>query len=203
MWVLFCSLDALEVFGLVRGALAVLRFLRKITMKHTKPRLKVDTREQKTKTDCTGKLTEWNKERFESIVEECLPFGDYWAEVQKEDGTWCEVPVVFERKSLGDLFGTLSKGYERFKREIQRAKDVGVHLILVIEGSLTEVNAGFEYSQRSGSEVVQQLSTLRVKYDLEVMFFNSRREMCRWIEEVFDAIARNYSKQPNSGRVEG
>ena len=30
------------------------------------------------------------------------------------------LPLTFERKSLGDLFSTLGKGYPRFKKEILR-----------------------------------------------------------------------------------
>lgn len=152
-----------------------------------KPRLKVDSREQKP--------LSFNKEVFESIVTEGLPFGDYWAEVQREDGAWCEIPICFERKGLGDLFGTMGQGYDRFKREMERAKDVNVHLILAVEGTLGEVHNGYEHSTISGDTMLKKLSTLRVKYDLEVMFFSSRREMARWIEELFSAVARNYSKE--------
>ena len=49
-----------------------------------------------------------------------LAVGDYRAEFS--DGSVSQ--VVFERKSINDLYGTLSKGYSRFKREIEDRKSV-------------------------------------------------------------------------------
>ena len=48
-----------------------------------------------------------------------LAVGDYRAEFS--DGSVSQ--VVFERKGIGDLFSTLSGQYERFKREIEKAKE--------------------------------------------------------------------------------
>ncbi len=155
-------------------------------MKSEKARLKIDSREQLP--------LKFRESVFDSIVVAGLPFGDYWAEIEVSEGVWHEIPIVFERKSLGDLFGTMGQGYERFKREMGRAKEAGCHLVLVIEGSIEEVHKGYEHSQIEGKSMLKKLAMLRVRHDLEVQFFNGRREMARWIEEVFDAVARNYSK---------
>ena len=59
-----------------------------------------------------------------------LKFGDY--AMRGSD-------IVIERKSLSDFWGTLTGGYERFCREIQRAKDSDSYLVVVVEEPLTEV----------------------------------------------------------------
>lgn len=128
---------------------------------------------------------------FDFIDTQYMPFADYWLEV---DGK--EVPLMMERKSLGDLYGTLfSENYERFKRELQRAKDMDCHLMLLIEGSIEDVWKGYSHSSISGDTMLKKLAMMRVRYDLEVHFFNTRREMARWIEEIFSAIVRNYTKE--------
>ena len=128
-------------------------------------------------------------EGVEKVEKMGLAYGDYTAIVH---GKPC--PIVFERKGLGDLFGTMGKGYERFKREMQRAKDDNVKLILIIEGSYTDVWNGFERSQIDGASMLKKLSTLYIKYDLEFIFCESRRVMARRIVDVYSAVERNYSK---------
>lgn len=151
-------------------------------MKTPLMRLKIDTREQLP--------LEFNDGIFNEIVREGLPVGDYWLEL---DGK--EVPLAFERKGLGDLFGTMTQGYDRFKREMERAKEFGLSLILLIEGSMRQVGKGYQHSQFDGNSMLKKLAMLRVRYDLEYHFFNDRREMARYIEEIFSAVARNYKNE--------
>ena len=107
-------------------------------------------------------------------------------------------PVVFERKSLGDLFGSLGKGYKRFKKEILRAKEDKVLLIIIIEGSLSKVLAGVDRCQRSGDEVCQQLFTLMVKHFVPFVCCNSRQEVSRFITEFYLAIGRKHLEEKKS-----
>lgn len=144
--------------------------------------LKIDTREQKPLLFKEG--------IFDEIKLEGLPVGDYWAELNGK-----ELPICFERKSLGDLFGTMGVGYERFRRELFRARENNLKVVLVIEGSMEEVVKGHKYSKMSGDAMLKKLATLYVKYNLEYVFCNTRREMARRIEDVFGAIQRNYSKE--------
>lgn len=143
-------------------------------------KLIIDSREQKP--------LEFRSGVFEEIVVEGIPFGDYWSEING-----IQVPICFERKGIGDLFGTMGKGYERFKKEMERAKEAKFHLILAIEGTIKDVYKGFEHSSIKGESMLKKLAMLRVRYDLEVLFFEDRRSMARWIEEIFSACERNYS----------
>jgi len=121
--------------------------------------------------------------------EETLPVGDYQPEF--EDGT--RPPVVFERKSLADLAGTLTKGYDRFKAELLRAQEAGLMLMVIVEDSLTEVRRGAPYSQESGESLLQRCFTLMVRYRLPIIFCQDRREAARYILEFCKAVGRAYA----------
>jgi len=115
-----------------------------------------------------------------------LPFGDYACEL--DDGTM--PPVFFERKSIPDLFGTMSKGYERFRKMLRRAAEAEVRIVIIIEGSLRKVLKGYPRSQRTGASVVKQLYTIRAVYGVEVVFCQDRLEMSQHIYHCFDAYRR-------------
>lgn len=142
----------------------------------------IDTREQAP--------LEFEHEYITGVVRRKLDFGDYACEF--EDG---HVPsVYFERKSVVDLFGTTGKGYERFKREIIRAKQSGALLFLIIEDTIGSVKKGTKYSKRSGEAVVAQLMTLFTKYNLFPIYCSGRDECSMWITELYIAIGKMYSQ---------
>jgi len=127
---------------------------------------------------------------FDEIVVEGLPYADYWAEI---DGK--QIPLCFERKGFGDLYGTMTAGYPRFKRELELAKENKFSIILLIEGSMREVAGGYHHSKFTGDSMLKKLAMLYVRYGLEYHFFNCRREMSRHIEEVFSAVHRNFKEK--------
>lgn len=118
-----------------------------------------------------------------------LPVGDYGAVI---DGK--TVPIFFDRKSIGDLFGTMTHGYERWKRLMKKAKDLKVKLILITEGTYSDVLKGYSHSEYSGDAMVKKLATLSVKYDLEWWPCDGREEMAHRIATTFSAIQRFWSK---------
>ena len=120
-----------------------------------------------------------------------LDVGDYGCIF--EDGY--EVPAYFERKSIPDLFGTMGKGYTRFKKEIQRARDSKVKLILLIEGSMSKVKRGTRHSTLTGLSVIRKLMTLQIKYDLDFQFMSGREEMSEFIYEYYCSIGRLKGKK--------
>lgn len=120
---------------------------------------------------------------------EGLPFGDYCVEHNGD-----RLPVCFERKSINDLFGTMGKGYKRFKKEIMKAKEAKYIFILIIEGSLLDVWAGCNYSYLKGSSVVKKLFTLWARYDVIPVFCEDRRTCSKFVEETFYALDREWRK---------
>ena len=101
-------------------------------------------------------------------------------------------PVIFERKSLADLFGTMTSGYQRFKREMLAAKRQGWTLILIVEASMTDVYNGFTHSSLSGQSCVQKVFTLWLRYGLRPVFCQDRDEAAAFIVETYEAIGRNW-----------
>ena len=127
-------------------------------------------------------------EGIDKVEKLALAYGDYTAIVH---GKPC--PIVFERKGISDLFGTMTSGYERFKKEMARAKESEMKLVLIIEGSYSDVWNGIAHSQFSGESMMKKLATLYTKYDLEYIFCENRRVMARRITDTFSAIERSFT----------
>lgn len=81
-------------------------------------RIIVDTREQ----------MPLNFEDTIKTIHEGLKFGDYKLNDDKFSHNCC-----IERKSMNDLFGTLSSGLARFNRELKKAKDAGYYVVVLVE----------------------------------------------------------------------
>jgi len=118
-----------------------------------------------------------------------LSVGDYMGE--SESGI--RYPLAFERKSLGDLFGTMGKGYKRFKKEILRAQDQSVQLFLMIECPMQDVWKGYKHSTIAGHTVIRKLHTLMVRYDVLPVYCSDRRMMARFILETLAAVEREWN----------
>ena len=128
-------------------------------------------------------------------IRECLKVGDYSCRI---DGNL--IPVSFERKNVSDLFGTLSGGYDRFKKEINRSAELGIMLILAVECPLSEVRRGIKHSKRDPSSLIKQCFTLMVRHKVPCMFFSDRRDMAEYITQVFFAFERELNEKEKSSR---
>lgn len=84
-----------------------------------------------------------------------------------------------ERKSLLDLYGTLTKGNTRFKYELFRAAYHQIILEVYVEGSRKDfVNKNFPRGQErlfTSEGLERLLCTFEKKYYLKFQFFTSRR----------------------------
>ena len=127
--------------------------------------VRIDTREQDPLEFQIGQLVK-------STEITTLPFADYWAE---EDGHISN--IVFERKSLPDLFSTLTKGMVRFKKELYRAKAAKSRLVIIVEGTESQCYQGVPYSRVHGIQILRTIATLWVKSGVETWFFSSRADM--------------------------
>lgn len=135
----------------------------------------------------------FNHPFISETVTKKLEVGDYGVEF--EDGV---VPLFyFERKSIGDLFGTMGGGYKRFKKEMVRARDMGATLFLLIEGTLSDVLNGYKHSSIDGNSLLQKLFTLWTRYGLIPIFCSSRSECSRFITEFFLSVGREKVRAEN------
>lgn len=122
------------------------------------------------------------------VIVSKLEVGDYQAEYS--DGSRSK--TVFERKSLADLFKTMTSEYKRFKNEMKRARELNMNLVVIVEATFSEVLEGYTHSTWSGASMVKKLGTLWFKHKLPTLFMNGRDEMKSYITQWF--IAEGYSK---------
>ena len=131
---------------------------------------------------------------FDKVEVEGLAFADYhcqyiFGETIDDQRT---IPIVFERKTLPDLFNTVTRGHDRFKRMLDKVREADYEAVLLIEGSMRDVVNGTEHSSVDGNAILKTVFSLWVRYGLMPVFCNDRREMARFIEETYTAVARNY-----------
>jgi ERCC4-type nuclease len=149
----------------------------------------IDTREQKP--------LRFKHKQISEVITKKLDIGDYGC--QFEDGH--VVPIFFERKSISDLYGTLGKGYSRFKKEVNRALDSKSQLIIIVEGSLTDVSRGTCHCKRKPQSLIDQVFTLFVKHGLMPVFCTNRAEMSAFITNFYIACGKQYLCQKNLKKV--
>lgn len=135
----------------------------------------VDTREQKPL-----------KFNFQTQIQ-TLKFGDYCFSEPKLSGN-----TYIERKSITDFIGTMSGGYERFKKEIERAREDNAKLVVLVEDDMNnclnfkflpyvskKIRATPEFIFHNVRELIQD-------YDnVHFLFVKGRVEASRVIERLF------------------
>lgn len=104
-----------------------------------------------------------------------------------------------ERKSLSDLYGTIIQGHARFKREILRAKEKNIKLVVYVEGTRSDFimkrfPMGWKRKMKPGA-LSQIIDTMSEKYDLEFVFCQDRNNMKHEMITRFNQEEDNLEKQ--------
>jgi len=98
-----------------------------------------------------------------------------------------------ERKSMADLFQTVTRDHARFKREIERGLELD-YFAIVVEGSWTDMLlnnfVGSSRTMVSGVTVAKIMSTIHIKYGVPIFFSNGRHESKLIIRELCGAFVR-------------
>lgn len=96
--------------------------------------------------------------------------------------------LVFERKSINDFYSTLTSGLNRFKNELNKSKELGLFVVIIVEGDLSKIASFphipyFKTKVRASSDFVfHNMRELIQSYDnLQFLFVGGRREMSRVI----------------------
>ncbi len=110
-----------------------------------------------------------------------LKFGDYGAMFSETH----QHPVVFERKSIADLYGTCTFQYDRFRKCFERAEKARFKFIIAVEGTKEKVLLGYKHSSRDPATLIKQLETIERKYGVVTMFFPSRIAMQNYIVDYY------------------
>ena len=142
----------------------------------------IDTREQKPLTfDCESKIKQLN----------C---GDYTADEPDYDD------IYIERKSPEDFFGTFgtSLGFERFTKEVKRAKDYGFYLFVLIESSIDAIcNFNHRWANNSQNTILCSLANMRSlcqNYEnIQFLFASDRNQS----SDLIKKILQNKKKSTN------
>lgn len=99
--------------------------------------------------------------------------------------------IYIERKSLPDFIGTMSSGYERFTKEIERIKERNDYLVILIEEKYSNL-LGFEYLPHIRSKcdftfVSHRFRELISKYPFNIQFIcvDGRKEAVRVIQKIY------------------
>jgi hypothetical protein len=95
--------------------------------------------------------------------------------------------LFFERKSLEDLVGTLSAGYERFNKELDRVTQYNNYVIVLCEIGLNNFLSlkSFNHSESSGIFIQSRIRELMQKYPcMQFLFVNGREECSRALLKI-------------------
>lgn len=140
----------------------------------------IDTREQQP-------LFKIGKEAMRAT----LKTGDYSIEGQEDN-------IAIERKSLGDLFGTLGKGHSRFKKELERVQSLK-YFAIVVEGTNSDVEKknfeGSYHSKMKGYVINKILFTIHIKYGIPIFYCDGRVECKRVVKSLLDSYYNIYVKE--------
>lgn len=116
-----------------------------------------------------------------------LDYGDYSFEVG--DISY-EHKIVIERKgSLDEIIGNFTKGRERFRKEFERSK--GCRVVLMVEASMEQLEAGQYRSRMKPRELKSFLHTWCNKFQLELKFVE-KDKACDFILECFKQYYLNH-----------
>lgn len=98
--------------------------------------------------------------------------------------------VAIDRKSLSDLCGTMSQGFERFQREIIRAKELGMYLIVLVEQKLEDLlNLAFlpaaKNIKASSDFICSRIRELYQTYDnIQFVFADGRGRAAKLVTKI-------------------
>ena len=104
-----------------------------------------------------------------------------------------EDTIMIERKTIGDLWGTLGnhKNYQRFLREMKRAENHRLKF-LVIEGNLSDIDRGYRYSKISANNIHAKLMSLQTKHNLHVIFAGRKDTARAYVRKLMSKLYRYY-----------
>lgn len=140
----------------------------------------IDTREQKP-------LSFWGHETFKKKLGE----GDYNVEELIQH-------IVIERKSLQDLYGSITKGHTRFKDEIVRSRLQGKTFYLFLEGTLKEFYS-MKWSKRrlrmKPSTLAKIICTIENKYQVNIIECPNRERMTELIILTLEVNKELYKEE--------
>lgn len=126
-----------------------------------------------------------------------LKTGDY--SVAPPDGSHLDVAI--ERKSLADLYISISKGRQRFQRELERAQDTLKYFAIVVECSFMGLKHKPHRKTRvSPKSVVGTLMSWSVRYNVPVWTPGGKRSAEKVTFRLLDFCYEHFSEHGAEAR---
>lgn len=99
--------------------------------------------------------------------------------------------IMIERKTFGDLWGTLgrSDNYRRFLREMERAKNHKVKY-LIVEATLGQISKGYKFSKVHPNNIHAKLVSLQVKHNVHIIFAGTEKIAVRYARKLMEKLYR-------------
>lgn len=140
------------------------------------PTIVIDTREQK-------------PYEFEDVktITGTLPTGDYSIQ-------GCENNICIERKSLQDLYQTLTWGRDRFKKELERMQEFD-EAYLLVEASWATVWIGPKYSKANPKSIVASLISFIRRTNVKVIMAGGRKDACKVAQMLLEQYWKDKKKE--------
>ena len=117
--------------------------------------------------------------------------------------------VHIERKSPGDLYGSIIQGHNRFRKEMMRAKESNIKLIIMVECPenifVGKAWGGISSKLRTPSKTLQKIiNTIQTKYEIQIIWCYDRKDMIYRMQKVFnEEITKNHNdKEKQSNKQE-
>jgi len=115
-----------------------------------------------------------------------LPYGDY--KLEKDP---LPQKLAIERKSLSDFVSTFSTGFDRFKRELDRATNANCYLVVLVEQSSNDALNFKKRNLISPRLLVTEeyvfhnvRSLMQSNKNIQFLFVDSRSEASRLVEKI-------------------
>ena len=102
--------------------------------------------------------------------------------------------IAIERKTIDDLIGCLSKGRDRFERELFRGKSLD-YFALVVEADLSDIAKGAYRSKMLPRAVLQSLMAFSIRYKMPIWFVGNRQYGQRITESLLTKYVREVEKK--------
>ena len=109
---------------------------------------------------------------------------------------------AIERKSLSDLFGSVTQGRERFKREIERLSQLRFAAV-VIEASMGDILRGCPNSAANPEAVLATVLSWSAEYRIPFVFAGNREGGKAFVERQLNQYARLLQREAKEKAANG
>ena len=106
-----------------------------------------------------------------------------------------ETEIAVERKTLDDLVGCLTKGRERFERELERSTGLD-YFCVIVEAGYSQLVLGDYRSRLNTKSAIESISTFEIRYSTHFLFAGNRELAARKAESLLLKYWREFHQKP-------